>query len=267
MRIDHLTKYLPAPPVSLGAALHRVFYPVYQGWTVFNFFLFMLVCLPFIVLPIMAHERFGSQIAYKIFMKCWGFGFSALSGVFYRARGKENLVPGQSYIFVANHNSFLDSPALVHTIDEPFKALGKQEILRFPVFGFIFRYIGVTVDRSSLQSRRRSFALIKQKLQAGFHIVIFPEGTMNSGHTLLNLFYEGAFRLAADTQVPIVPVAIHNSRHVLPRTWKLRPGTITVQFGQPLPVAGATADDLRQAAHDQIRAMLEHPPTTKPFFS
>jgi 1-acyl-sn-glycerol-3-phosphate acyltransferase len=67
--------------------------------------------------------------------------------------------------------------------------------------------------------------------------------------------------------VPIVPVAIHNSRHVLPRTWKLRPGTITVQFGQPIAAAGATAADLRQASHDQIRVMLEHPPVGTPFFS
>jgi 1-acyl-sn-glycerol-3-phosphate acyltransferase len=257
MRIDDLTKYLPEPPLSLRAALYRVVHPLYQLWTVFNFFLFMLVCLPFIVLPIIIHEKIGSIIAHKIFMKFWGFSFSALSGVFYRAKGKEHLVPGQPYIFVVNHNSFLDSPALVHTLDRPFKALGKQEILNYPVFGFIFRYIGVTVDRSSLHSRKKSFELIKKKVQAGFHIVIFPEGTMNDGSTLLNPFYEGAFRLAAITQIPVVPVAIHNSRQVLSRLWRLRPGTVTVQFAPPLPVGNASAADLKQAAFTQIKAMLE----------
>jgi len=260
MRIDELTKYFPEPPLTLAAALQRLLQPLYQFWTVFNFFLFMLACLPFIVVPIILHEKIGSWVAYRVFMKFWGFCFSALSGVFFRAKGRANLVPGQPYIFVVNHNSFFDSPALVHTIDQPFKALGKQEILGYPVFGFIFRYIGVTVDRNSLQSRKRSFDIIRKKVQAGFHIVIFPEGTMNDGSTLLNPFFDGAFRLAAATQVPIVPVAIHNSRYVLPRSWKLRPGTITVEFGQPLSPT-LPAADLRQAAFDQIKAMLEQSTT------
>ncbi|MCU0450170.1 MAG: 1-acyl-sn-glycerol-3-phosphate acyltransferase [Bernardetiaceae bacterium] len=237
--------------------LKRFIYPFYQAWTVFNFFGLMTFCLPFIVLPIMVHEKIGSRIAYNVFMKFWGFTFSALSGVFYRAKDRHHLQPGQTYIFVANHNSFLDSPALVHTIPRPFKALGKKEILGYPVFGFIFRYIGVTVDRQSLQSRKASFALVKEKLQAGFHIVIFPEGTMNDGAAPINPFQNGAFKLAAETQAPIVPVAIHNSRNVLPKTgWLLRPGTITVQFGAPIWPQGQTADQLRQAAYDRILAML-----------
>lgn len=257
MRIGEIN-WPSAPAPVLPEKLKRLANAVYGTWTVFNFTWLMLLNLPFIVLPIILHEYWGSHLAYRVFMKFWGFTFSALSGVFYRAQGLEQLREGQAYIFVANHNSFLDSPALVHTIPSPFKALGKKEILSYPVFGFIFRYIGVTVDRNSLQSRRKSYQVIRQKLAQGFHVLIFPEGTMNDGRRLLTPFYDGAFKLALETQTPIVPVAIHNSRHILPKgSWKLRPGTITVQFGAPIAVNDRSSDELKAQSYEAIKTMLE----------
>jgi 1-acyl-sn-glycerol-3-phosphate acyltransferase len=239
--------------------LRRFLSKLYLYYTFFNFTWLMLLALPLIVFPILIHEKYGSRVAY-FFMKIWGVGFCALSGIFFRRTGLENLDARQPYIFTANHGSFLDSPALVYAIPQFFKALGKKEILDYPIFGFIFRFIGVTVDRSNVQSRKRSMALIKEKLRIGHHILIFPEGTMNTTAEPLTRFYDGAFWLAVETQVPIVPVAVCNARYVLSRTtWQLRPGTITIHFGKPIPTAGLThADtaDLKQRTVAAIAAML-----------
>ncbi len=229
-------------------------------WTWFNFGWLMLLSIPFVIIPIMISEKQGGRLAHWV-MRIWGMIFCSLSGIFFKVKGLENLKKGTSYIFTANHGSFLDSPSLVAAIPEQFKALGKKEILSYPIFGFIFRYIGVTVDRSDPISRRNSLVEIRKKLEKGIHIVFFPEGSMNRTPELLRKFYDGAFWLAIETQTQIIPMAIKNSRNLCPHDFSyLRPGVITIEIGKPIDTQGLTLEELVQLkdqTHMKIKQMLE----------
>ena len=229
-------------------------------WTWFNFAWLMILSLPFVILPIMISEKQGGRFAYLV-MKIWGIGFCNLSGIFFKVKGLENLKKDTAYIFTANHGSFLDSPALVAAIPEQFKALGKKEILSYPVFGLVFRHIGVSVDRNDASSRRNSLIEIRKKLEKGIHIVFFPEGSMNKTPEPIRKFYDGAFWLAIETQTSVVPMAIKNSRNLCPHDFSyLRPGTITVEFGKPIDTKGLTLESLPQVKEETrsvIKQMLE----------
>ncbi len=247
--------------------MRTIFQKLYFAWTLFNFAWLMLICVPLIVLFIVLDEKKGGKIA-SLLLKFWGRGFCALSGIFYKTQGLEHLDPKQAYVFTANHRSFLDSPAMVAAIPSQFRALGKKEILDYPVFGFMFKYIGITVDRSSNMSRIRSLKEIREKLKRQMHILIFPEGLMNTTENTLLRFYDGAFRLAIETQSPIVPTAILNSRQILPRKNPvLRAGTIIIQFAQPIHTQGMTLSDVdnlkQQVRLEMERMILEFENTEK----
>jgi 1-acyl-sn-glycerol-3-phosphate acyltransferase len=232
----------------------------YNFWTIFNFTWLMLVSVPFIVLSVIINQKIGGRFAFMI-MEVWARLFSGLSFIFYKTIGREKLEKGKAYVYTCNHASYLDSPAIIVAVPQQSRPLGKVEILKYPVFGIMFRYIGVTVNRSSPRSRIESLELIKKKLLQGINILIFPEGTMNKTEKTLLPFKDGAFRLAIETNTPIVPMAIHNSRKLFPRgSSRLRAGTIIIEISEPISTNGMTLADvhaLKQRTFDITKQMLE----------
>lgn len=212
---------------------------LYLVWSLVVFTITMLVLMPLMLLPYVFGIRVGSHISY-FFMRWWAFSFSLpQGGIWYRVKGRENLRPGETYIFCANHNSFLDTPAFVWAVPHTTKPLGKVEMTKVPIFGFIYRYLVILVDRKSPESRRASMVAMKQRLSEGISVLVFPEGQMNKGQDLLQPFFDGAFRMAVDSQRPVVPVVIHNSKRLLPPTGglKLIPGIITIEILPAIPTA------------------------------
>jgi 1-acyl-sn-glycerol-3-phosphate acyltransferase len=239
-------------------AILSFWYLVYGLWTLFNFTWLMLLCVPIVIVCIMVDETIGGRIAFVV-LEIWARLFSGLSGIFYKTIGKENIVNTKAAIYVANHGSYLDAPALVVAIPQQCRPLGKKEILSYPVFGIMFRYIGVTVDRSNPKSRKESLEIIKGKLLRGINIMFFPEGTMNKTEDLLIPFKDGAFRLAVETGTPVVPMAIHNSRNLLPRgSWELKSGVITIEYGKPISPEGKDIETVKAEAYQAIYTMLKN---------
>ncbi|TAF34660.1 MAG: 1-acyl-sn-glycerol-3-phosphate acyltransferase [Cytophagales bacterium] len=241
--------------------LKKTAWSIYSYWSFGVFFLLMAFVLPFVILIYWTlEERRAGKLAFY-FIRFWQQTFCICTGVRYKFVGKEHLDPKRAYIFVPNHASHLDSPALVAGIPEQFKALGKQEILKYPLFGQIFKYLGVTVDRTSVASRRESFKVIRNKIDKGIHIVIFAEGTMNRTEQLLQPFFDGAFRIAVETKTPIVPMTICNARHMLPpNTLQLRPGDVVSIFGEPIETQHLGLEDvarLKKEVFEQIKSNLE----------
>lgn len=185
-----------------------------------------------------------SWITLKV-IKLWSFIFSKLIFVHYEIFGKNFPKNGRAYVYVANHNSFLDAPALTLSIPGEFKTLGKKELLRIPVFGWILKSIAVLVDRSSPESRKASIEGLTQYFKKGISIFIFPEGTTNKTDQPLTPFYDGAFRLAIENQAPVLPMVILNSKALMPRSGlQNKPGTINVYFLEPVETAGMTLEDV-----------------------
>lgn len=167
----------------------------------------------------------------------------------------------QQYIFVANHISYLDAPIIVTTITQPVRVLGKEEMSKIPVFGYIYRNTVVTVDRSSAEARARSVRTLKAVIKKGISIFIFPEGTFNETHQPVKDFYDGAFRIAIETQTPIKPVLFLDAyaRMHYRSIFSINPGRSRSVFLAPIPVEGLTSKDLpalRQKVFDIMEQKL-----------
>jgi len=118
----------------------------------------------------------------------------------------EKPAPDQSYIFVVNHISYLDSAMIPKVFRMPVRPLGKVEMTKIPVFGTIYKNVIVTVDRSSAANRSKSVQQLKATLRKGISVLVFPEGTFNETGKPLKDFYDGAFRIAIETGTPVMPV-------------------------------------------------------------
>lgn len=221
------------------------------------FFILMVVVCPFIILSMgIFKEKTGRKVSFY-FLKFWAWGFSLFTCLWFSAKGAK-IDTTRAYIYVGNHSSFLDAVAIVLGIPQAFSPLGKIEMLKIPVFGWIYKRLVVMIDRSSRESRDHSVAELRKDLAEGQSILIFPEGTMNKSDQSLAPFYDGAFRLAIETQTPILPFAILNSRAHLPRTdpLLLNPGIIKMVFGEAIEVKDLGAEDLEELKQKTFTAIL-----------
>lgn len=215
----------------------------YTFWVYCVFTVFMLLLLPFMLIPVIIN-RHWSWMTIEV-IRLWAYIFSKLTFVRYKIHGKNLQQPNTAYVYVCNHNSFLDAPALPLALVGEFKALGKKELLNIPIFGWILRSVAVLVDRSDAASRKASVVRLNAVFKRGISIVVFPEGTTNKTDQPLTPFYDGAFRIAIENQAPIMPLVITNSRALMPREgFNNKPGVIGVHFLPPQNTEGLTMDDL-----------------------
>lgn len=151
----------------------------------------------------------------------------------------------KSYIFVSNHISNLDAAVLVKAYRQPLRPLGKVEMSKVPVFGFIYRKAIVTVDRDKAADRMKSVRILKSIIGKGISVLVFPEGTFNMTHQPLKQFYDGAFRIAIETQTPIKPVLFLDSYSRLKyhHVFTLNPGLCRLLYLEEISVAGLTTAD------------------------
>ncbi|TKC12567.1 1-acyl-sn-glycerol-3-phosphate acyltransferase [Pedobacter polaris] len=223
----------------------------------------IFIGLMFVVLPLVliASAVFNINTGKKIilfFLRCWAWGFSILSFFLVKTVNKHLVNRNLSHIYVGNHGSYLDAIAVCISLPQYFSPLGKVEMTKIPIFGLIYKRIVVLIDRSSKESREKSVDTLKRDIAKGESILIFPEGTMNKTELLLSEFYDGAFRIAIETQTTLMPFVMINNRELLPRVNPLHahPGTITTIFITPVDVKGLTLDDLPMLKQ-KVYALME----------
>jgi 1-acyl-sn-glycerol-3-phosphate acyltransferase len=233
-----------------------VFSLFYKIWVGLIFTVFMIILLPGIVLPFLLGQRFGS-IGYA-FLWLWSWIFSKLTFIRYKFYGQEHFRKGQAYIYVSNHTSFLDIPGLTMLLPVQFRPLAKKELLKIPIFGWIARSAAIIVDRSSPESRKRSIDRLKAFLKSGISILIFAEGTQNRSKDILQPFKDGAFRIAVDTQQPVLPIVVLGAGPLMPPgTINLKPGLIRIYVGKEIPTDGLTIQDVRSLKQRTFEVMAE----------
>lgn len=180
-----------------------------------------------------------------------------LTFIRYDLRGRENIQKKTSYIYVSNHTSFLDIPGIRLLIPGEFRPIAKKELLKIPVFGFIVRAATVVVDRSNAQSRKQSIEKLRDILKGGTSILVFAEGTQNRTKEILQPFKDGAFRIAIDTQLPIIPLVVIGAGPLMPPgKMDIKPGNIKVVAGEPIRVEGLTTDDVQTLKQKTFETML-----------
>jgi 1-acyl-sn-glycerol-3-phosphate acyltransferase len=181
-----------------------------------------------------------------------------------RTKGREKFKKGENYIVVFNHNSLMDVPISSPGVPGANKTIAKTSFAKVPVFGMLYRTGSILVDRNSEASRRDSFIKMKEVLDMGMHMTLYPEGTRNQTDLPLKTFHNGAFRLALTTGKAIIPAMIFHSKFVLPanKTFFLRPHRLVLHFLDPiLPLPGESADELKDRVH---QIMEDYYVTTKP---
>jgi len=194
--------------------------------------------------------------------RVWAPGLLGGAGARLEIEGLERVDWSRNHVFVANHASVIDICALFRAVPVPLRFLLKQEMTRVPFVGWYAKAMGmVFIDRGD---RRAATAFLRQSaevVRAGANLCIFPEGTRSRDGRVAP-FKGGAFQAAIDGGADVVPVALEGSSAVLPVDgfFRVRPGTIRVRFGAPLPIATETGPVDRQTlatqSHQAILALL-----------
>lgn len=229
---------------------------LYKIWVGLVFTVFMIVLFPGIVLPFLLGSRFGA-VGYA-FLWLWSWIFSKLTFIRYKFYGRENFEKGKTYIYVSNHTSFLDIPGLTMLLPGQFRPLAKKELLRIPIFGWIATSAAIIVDRSSPESRKKSIDKLKTFLHNGISILIFAEGTQNRSKEILQPFKDGAFRIAIDTQEPVLPIVVLGAGPLMPPgTINLKPGVIRIYVGKEISTSGLTVSEVKDLKQRTFEVMSE----------
>jgi 1-acyl-sn-glycerol-3-phosphate acyltransferase len=171
----------------------------------------------------------------------------------------DRIDPKQSYLIMANHNSFIDIPVLFKAMPFYTYFIAKKEIKKIPLLGwYVGAYGMIYIDRSDSAKAKVSIAHAAKLIEAGKHVIIFPEGTKSKDGKIA-AFKKGGFHLAEQSNVPILPIKIEGATQVWPnkQPFKLGFGRITVKVGKPI-----TANELEkmelQTRVEYVRALIEN---------
>jgi len=222
--------------------------PLQILYVVYAFVGFVALMIPVFICSMLAlpfGRIRGGNLTYAACM-IWADIWFALVFIFHKNIYIQEPRKDQSYIFIANHISYLDAALIPKTFRRPVRPLGKAEMAKIPVFGFIYGNVIVAVDRSSTANRARSVRILKSVLEKGISVLVFPEGTFNTSHRPLKEFYDGAFRIAIETGTPIKPVLLLNAydRMHYQSIFSLNPGKSRSVFLPEVSVEGLTIKDV-----------------------
>jgi 1-acyl-sn-glycerol-3-phosphate acyltransferase len=233
----------------------RILFTVYA----FLIFLgFLLLIFPIVVVASFFGKIKGGNFIYKL-CHAWADFFCLMTGIFHRNIFEAPHNRSKQFVFVFNHISYVDIPVILKTIRrQQFRILGKAEMAKVPLFGFIYRSAAVMVDRSSAEKRARSVIQLKAVLKKGISIVIAPEGTFNMTHKPLKEFYDGAFKIAIETQTAIKPVLFLDAYDRMPyeTIFSINPGKSRSVYLEEIPVNGLGLDDV-DLLRDKVYKLME----------
>lgn len=181
---------------------------------------------------------------FRLLSRTWSRILFATGGVRVEVRGQENQPEGVPMVLVANHCSHLDPPALIVGLPHGFQFIAKRALFWVPVFGQALWAAGVIpIDRGNRERAVRSMDRAAERVRQGTSVVVFPEGT-RSHDGRMQSFKKGAFILAIQAGVPVLPVRVTGTRDLLPRgALFVRPGRIEIEVLPAIPTRGMTFDD------------------------
>jgi 1-acyl-sn-glycerol-3-phosphate acyltransferase len=236
----------------------KILRTIHTGYGLVVFAVLFAILLPLLMIPIL----FPSQHALTGWInRWWARLLFAMVFLPFRVEYRAKLSRKRNYIFCPNHFSYLDIPTMgLNMINSVF--VGKSEMGKVPLFGFMYSRLHITVNRSSLRSRGETLKRSLSAIDEGKNLVIFPEGgIVTERDPVMARFKDGAFRIAIEKQIDIVPVTIPFNWIILPPDqFLLRWHPIKVIFHEPLTTQGMTLDDvdaLKAKVFDIIQKELD----------
>lgn len=230
----------------------------WASWGLVSFIITFIIAFPPAMIAYLLPEPKGTayliQVS-RIWMRVWLF----LIACPVRILGEEHFKKGKSYIVTCNHNSLLDIPLSSPFIPGANKTIAKVSFTKVPLFGWYYAKGSVLVDRKNEQSRKKSFEKMKQVLNMGMHMCIYPEGTRNRTPHPLKSFYNGAFKLAEETQAEIIPAVIFNTKEAVPlhKTFFFLPKKLELHFLQPVSPKDKTAASIKEEVFEIMKNHIE----------
>ncbi len=187
----------------------------YPFWILYRIWFYVLVALPIIILfPILIISILKEEW-YPFFFRIariWSKFILIGMGFKWKITKEQDLEKDKSYMFIANHTSMADIMLMLVAVKKPFVFVGKKELAKIPLFGFFYKRTSILVDRSSVKSRHAVFLRAQRRLKQGMSICIFPEGGVPDDDIVLDKFKDGAFRMAINHQIPIVPLTFVDNK-------------------------------------------------------
>jgi 1-acyl-sn-glycerol-3-phosphate acyltransferase len=240
----------------------RILRRLYYWWSLFVAAALLLIFGPPVLLVAWLTRKHDLVYPWALFgARNW----LRLSGVIVNVRGNEYLDPNQTYVFISNHRSYLDTATLFVYTGRRLGLLAKKELLNVPILGYGMGFVNVmAIDRSNRERALQTVEAATARIRSGRSFGVFAEGTRAKPGEFLP-FKKGAFYMAAQAQVPIVPVAIKNTDHLMGKgTGEARGGTIEMVMLPPVPTVGFSSDEevkqLVNRVHSLIAEELAQPP-------
>ncbi|WP_242203394.1 lysophospholipid acyltransferase family protein [Aestuariivivens insulae] len=231
----------------------------YVFWVLYRIWFYVLVALPIIILFPVLLISISKESWYPFFFKLARIWAKViLFGMGFRVKIESEQIPekGKSYMFIANHTSMTDIMLMLVSVKNPFVFVGKKELAKIPLFGFFYKRTCIMVDRNSERSRKAVFLRAQRRLKQGLSICIFPEGGVPEAHIMLDNFKDGAFRLAINHNIPVVPLTfLDNKKRFSYVFFSGGPGAMRVKIHKFLPTDNLTVGDTK-ALNKQARTII-----------
>lgn len=215
----------------------------------YRIWFYILVTLPILVLFPILLLSISKESWYPYFFKLARFWSKFIlfgMGFFPMVKREVDYEKGKSYMFVANHTSMIDIMLMLYASKNPFVFVGKMELAKIPLFGFFYKRTCILVDRDNPKSRREVFKSAQEKLNQGLSVCIFPEGGVPDESLILDVFKDGAFRLAIEHRIPIAPMTFHDNKKRFSYTFfSGSPGRMRVKIHEIIPTGILEMEDKR----------------------
>lgn len=215
----------------------------------FVFFIPLVICIPFCRL-----HKAALWINYA-----WAWIFFKMSFIPLEIDWRFDLDKSRQYILCANHFSYLDIPAM-GLIPLPFKFVGKSQLKKIPFFGLMYDGLHITVNRKSYKSRAKSLSKARKALDLGFNLGFFPEGGIRfQEYPKMVQFKDGAFRIACEKKIPIIPISFPNNHFILPDNdrFLVTRKTCKVIYHEPVSSHGSSEADIKNLKN-KVASIIQH---------
>ena len=240
--------------------LKSVMKAIYSIYALLLFAIVIIALFPVLLLIMPLGKFRGGNIMYDLF-RVMGNLWLRLIGIKHTTSYESSPDPNQQYIFVTNHISYIDAVLIILCINHHFRPIGKHDLLKVPIFGFLYKYCVITVNRSNAEDRARSLNDLRKVLAKDISVLVFPEGTFNETSDPLKSMFDGAFKLAMETGKSIQPILLIDAfdRLHFNSIFSLTPGKsrgIHLNAINPADYPGADAKELKSITEKAMSEKL-----------
>ena len=237
--------------------LKKVVWFFWKLWFYLIILVVILLLSPFLIISLSTDKfyRFFFLLA-----RIWAYAVFYGTGFRKSIVTKQQFDPTKSYMLTANHTSMMDIMLMLILVKNPFVFVGKKELAKLPIFGYFYKKACILVDRSSAVSRQKTMIMAAEKLAKGLSVCIFPEGGVpNDESVILDDFKDGAFRLAIDFEIPVVPMTFIGLKKMFPfRFFAGHPGKVLIYQHPFVETKGLCQRD-KPELKDQVRELILKP--------